>query len=103
MNSRSLGATKVFAWPGAEVAVMGAVAAIRILHRRLLSEVPDDQRNDMELELAAEHEQISGGVTRAVEIGVVDEIIEPNATRTALAKAILGASSRRGDHGNIPL
>ena len=103
MNSRSLGATKVFAWPGAEVAVMGAVAAIRILHRRLLSEVPDDQRNDMELELAAEHEQISGGVTRAVEIGVVDEIIEPNATRTALAKAILGAPSRRGDHGNIPL
>jgi acetyl-CoA/propionyl-CoA carboxylase carboxyl transferase subunit len=103
MNSRSLGATKVFAWPGAEVAVMGAVAAIRILHRRLLSEVPDDQRNDMELELAAEHEQISGGVTRAVEIGVVDEIIEPNATRTALAKAILGAPSHRGDHGNIPL
>ena len=103
MNSRSLGATKVFAWPGAEVAVMGAVAAIRILHRRLLSEVPDDQRNDMELELAAEHEQISGGVTRAVEIGVVDEIIQPNATRTALAKAILGAPARRGDHGNIPL
>ena len=103
MNSRSLGATKVFAWPGAEVAVMGAVAAIRILHRRLLSEVPDDQRNDMELELAAEHEQISGGVTRAVEIGVVDEIIEPNATRTAIAKAILGAPALRGDHGNIPL
>ena len=103
MNSRSLGATKVFAWPGAEVAVMGAVAAIRILHRRLLAEVPDDQRNDMELELAAEHEQISGGVTRAVEIGVVDEIIEPSATRTAIAKAILGAPALRGDHGNIPL
>jgi acetyl-CoA/propionyl-CoA carboxylase carboxyl transferase subunit len=103
MNSRSLGATRVFAWPGAEVAVMGAVAAIRILHRRLLSEVPDDQRNDMELELAAEHEQISGGVTRAVEIGVVDEIIEPSATRTAIAQAILGAPALRGNHGNIPL
>ena len=103
MNSRSLGATKVFAWPGAEVAVMGAVAAIRILHRRLLAEVPEDQRNDMELELAAEHEQISGGVTRAVEIGVVDEIIEPSATRTAIAKAILGAPALRGNHGNIPL
>ena len=40
MNSRSLGATRVFAWPGAEVAVMGAVAAVRILHRRRLAEVP---------------------------------------------------------------
>ena len=39
MNARSLGATKVFAWPGAEVAVMGAVAAMRILHRRRLAEV----------------------------------------------------------------
>ena len=39
MNSRALGATRVFAWPGAEVAVMGAVAAIRILHRRTLASV----------------------------------------------------------------
>ena len=40
MNSRALGATRVFAWPGAEVAVMGAVAAVRILHRRALADVP---------------------------------------------------------------
>ena len=40
MNSRSLGATRVFAWPGAEVAVMGAVAAVRILHRRRLAAAP---------------------------------------------------------------
>ena len=103
MNSRALGATKVFAWPGAEVAVMGAVAAIRILHRRLLADVPAEQREAMELELAAEHEKISGGVARAIEIGVVDEIIEPTATRSALAKAILAAPARRGAHGNIPL
>mgnify|MGYP003693786661 CR=1 FL=1 len=38
MNSRALGATKVFAWPGAEIAVMGAVAAVRILHRRTLAD-----------------------------------------------------------------
>ena len=44
MNSRALGATRVFAWPGAEVAVMGAVAAVRILHRRRLAEVPADVR-----------------------------------------------------------
>lgn len=103
MNSRALGATKVFAWPGAEVAVMGAVAAIRILHRRLLADVPAEQRESMELELAAEHEKISGGVARALEIGVVDEIIEPTETRSALARAILAAPARRGAHGNIPL
>jgi acetyl-CoA/propionyl-CoA carboxylase carboxyl transferase subunit len=103
MNSRSLGATKVFAWPGAEVAVMGAVAAIRVLHRRLLADVPEDLREAMELELAAEHERISGGVARAVEIGVVDEIIDPTSTRSILARAILAAPARRGLHGNIPL
>ena len=42
MNSRSLGATRVFAWPAAEVAVMGAVAAVRILHRRTLAAAPAD-------------------------------------------------------------
>jgi acetyl-CoA/propionyl-CoA carboxylase carboxyl transferase subunit len=57
----------------------------------------------MELELAAEHEKISGGVARAVDIGAVDEIIEPSATRTALARALAAAPHRRGDHGNIPL
>lgn len=103
MNSRSLGATKVFAWPGAEVAVMGAVAAIRVLHRRILADIPDDQRVAMELELAAEHEKISGGVARAIEIGVVDQILEPAMTRTALAQAILNAPANRGQHGNIPL
>ena len=103
MNSRSLGATKVFAWPTAEVAVMGAVAAIRVLHRRILADVPDDQREAMELELAAEHEKISGGVARAIEIGVVDEIIEPSMTRNSIAQAIAKAPQLRGAHGNIPL
>jgi acetyl-CoA/propionyl-CoA carboxylase carboxyl transferase subunit len=104
MNARSLGATKVFAWPGAEVAVMGAVAAIRILHRRKLLEVAPDIRPQVEAELAAEHERIAGGVDKAVEIGVVDEVVEPAATRTALARAIAEAGLvLRGQHGNIPL
>ena len=107
MNARSLGATRVFAWPGAEVAVMGAVAAVRILHRRRLAEVAPDIRPQVEAELAAEHERIAGGVDRAVEIGVVDEVVEPSTTRTALARAIADAVDRdgvrRGHHGNIPL
>lgn len=107
MNSRSLGATKVFAWPGAEVAVMGAVAAVRILHRRRLAEVAPDVRARVEAELAAEHERIAGGVDLAVDIGVVDEVVEPATTRGAIARAIHDAVQsdgiRRGQHGNIPL
>lgn len=103
MNSRALGATKVFAWPNADVAVMGSVAAIRVLHRRLLSDVPDEQREYMELELAAKHEQESGGVKRALEIGVVDLVISPDRTRSEVARAIATAPSRRGSHSNIPL
>ena len=104
MNSASLGATRVFAWPGAEVAVMGSVAAVRILHRRRLAEATDEEaRADLELELAAEHEVISGGIARAVEIGVVDEVIEPSQTRGMVARVILDTPGVRGSHGNIPL
>jgi acetyl-CoA/propionyl-CoA carboxylase carboxyl transferase subunit len=103
MNSRALGATRVMAWPGAEVAVMGAVAAVRILHRRKLSGVAEDVRAQVENELAEEHAQMAGGVERAIEIGVVDEIIEPSATRSAIARAIQEAPRVRGEHGNIPL
>jgi len=107
MNSRSLGATRVLAWPGAEVAVMGAVAAVRILHRRRLAEVGPDIRPQVEAELAAEHERLAGGVDKAVEIGVVDEVVEPAVTRSALARAIHDAVQsggvHRGRHGNIPL
>jgi len=104
MNARCLGATKVFAWPGAEIAVMGAVAAVRILHRRKIAAVAEDLRPKVETELAAEHETIAGGVDRAVEIGVVDEVVDPARTRSALARAVYGADKgRRGEHGNIPL
>ncbi|CAN5672235.1 acyl-CoA carboxylase subunit beta [soil metagenome] len=106
MNARSLGATKVFAWPGAQIAVMGAAAAIRILHRRKLADVAPDVRPQVEADLASEHERIAGGVERAVEIGVVDEVVEPAKTRRALAGALaqaLAGRPVRGAHGNIPL
>ncbi len=57
----------------------------------------------VEQELAEEHDRLSGGLARAVEIGVVDEIVEPTVTRSALAEAIAQAPQRRGQHGNIPL
>ncbi|RNM13972.1 acyl-CoA carboxylase subunit beta [Nocardioides pocheonensis] len=104
MNARSLGATRVFAWPGAEVAVMGAVAAVRILHRRKLAEVAPEIRAQVEAELAEEHARLAGGIDKAIEIGVVDEVVQPAATRSAIARAIADSGLvARGAHGNIPL
>jgi acetyl-CoA/propionyl-CoA carboxylase carboxyl transferase subunit len=103
MNSRSLGATKVFAWPDAVFGVMGAVAAVRILQRRVLAAAPPEKRHEVETELAAEHEREAGGLERAIAIGVIDEVIEPVKTRSAIAAAIAAAPATRGQHGNIPL
>ncbi|WP_232796846.1 acyl-CoA carboxylase subunit beta [Blastococcus atacamensis] len=103
MNARSLGATKVFAWPGAEVAVMGAKAAVGILHRKKLAAAPPGEREALHAQLAAEHERIAGGVNRALQIGVVDEVVEPAQTRRRLVQALAEAPLGRGAHGNIPL
>ncbi len=103
MNSRSLGATHVFAWPDAEVAVMGAKAAVGILHRKALAAAAEDERETLHARLAEHHEQIAGGVDRAVAIGVVDEVIKPAQTRRRLAEALAAAPAGRGAHGNIPL
>ena len=103
MNSRSLGATKVFAWPDAEVAVMGAKAAVGILHKKKLAAAAPEDREALHEELAAEHERITGGVDSAIEIGVVDEKIDPAHTRSKLTQALAEAPARRGRHKNIPL
>lgn len=103
MNARSLNATKVFAWPDAEVAVMGAKAAVGILHKKKLAATPEHEREALHDELAAEHERIAGGVDSAIEIGVVDEKIDPAHTRSRLTQALAEAPARRGRHKNIPL
>jgi len=103
MNSRALGATAVFAWPGAEVAVMGASAAVGILHRKKLAAVASPQRERLHAELAEEHARIAGGVGRALDLGVVDRVVEPGETREALVAALSAAPAARGRHGNIPL
>jgi acetyl-CoA/propionyl-CoA carboxylase carboxyl transferase subunit len=103
MNARSLGATSVFAWPGAEVAVMGAKAAVGILHRKKLAAVPPGEREALHAQLAEEHERIAGGVNRALQIGVVDEVVEPSQTKRRLVAALAAAPPGRGAHGNIPL
>jgi acetyl-CoA/propionyl-CoA carboxylase carboxyl transferase subunit len=103
MNSRALGATAVFAWPGAEIAVMGAEAAVGIVHRRALAAAPDDQREALRAALVKEHAIEAGGVGRAVDLGLVDAVIDPAHTRRRLVEAFAAAPKRRGDHGNIPL
>ncbi|MGI8648723.1 MAG: propionyl-CoA carboxylase subunit beta [Acidimicrobiales bacterium] len=103
MNSRSLGATAVFAWPRAEVAVMGASAAVNVLYRKKLAGVPGEEREKLRTELIAQHERTAGGVSRALELGVIDEIIEPGVTRRRIAQALADAPPARGAHGNIPL
>ncbi|MDT5038290.1 MAG: acetyl-CoA/propionyl-CoA carboxylase carboxyl transferase subunit [Micromonosporaceae bacterium] len=103
MNSHSLGATAVFAWPGAEVAIMGASAAVNILHRKRLAAAPADQREALRAELVAEQIQVAGGVNRALEIGVVDDVVTPAETRRRIAEALAAAPAARGAHGNIPL
>ncbi|WP_246258268.1 acyl-CoA carboxylase subunit beta [Amycolatopsis anabasis] len=103
MNSRSLGATRVFAWPDAEVAVMGAEAAVGILHRKKLAAAPEEDREDLRARLIAEQRETAGGVGRAMRLGVVDEVITPEDTRRRVAEALAEAPAGRGDHGNIPL
>lgn len=104
MNATSLGATAVFAWPSAEIAVMGAASAVRILHRRELAAAAAQERAIVEARLIAEHEIQTGGVAKAVELGVVDKILEPHATRSTLAARLRDVDrGRRGMLRNIPL
>jgi acetyl-CoA/propionyl-CoA carboxylase carboxyl transferase subunit len=103
MNSKALGATAVYAWPNAEIAVMGASAAVNILHRKKLAAAKPDEREALRAHLIDEQTRVAGGVNRALEIGVVDEVIEPKETRRRIAEAIAAAPAARGAHGNIPL
>ena len=88
MNSRSLGATAVFAWPNVEIAVMGASAAVNILHRKRLAAAPAEKREELRAQLIEEQMHTAGGVQRALEIGVVDDVITPVETRRRIAEAL---------------
>jgi acetyl-CoA/propionyl-CoA carboxylase carboxyl transferase subunit len=103
MNSRALGASAVLAWPEAQVAVMGAEAAVTILHRRRLAETPGPDRAALQAHLVAEYKQAGGGLQRAVALGVLDEVIDPSTTRRRLAEAIAAVPAEHGTHGNLPL
>ena len=103
MNSRALGAHLSFAWPGAELGVMGPKQAVGIIHRRALDAAPDREAERDRLADAYAHEHLRAEV--AAGDGHVDEIIEPAATRARLAwgLATLGGAARGIHRPNIPL
>ena len=105
MGSKGLGADRVYAWPGAQVDVMGASAAVEVLHRRELAAERDPRsRAALVDRLAAHHEATTGGLTRALECGAVDEVVEPSETRRVLLHALADLPDRRGaHHANGPL
>ena len=106
MNSRSVGADMVYAWPSAEIAVMGASGAVNIINKRELAEADDPEAR--RVELISEYEDRFNNPFIAAERGLVDEIIEPRQTRPRLINALEMLRTKRQampprKHGNIPL
>ena len=106
MNSKHMLADFNFAWPQAEVAVMGPEGAVNIIFRQELADAPDpDARR---AELIAEYRERFANPYTAAERGYVDEVIEPRRTRPVLIDALQTAITKRErrpprKHGNIPL
>lgn len=106
MNSRAIRADVVFAWPTAEIAVMGAQGAVNVIHRRALATADDPEA--ARAELVAEYEEKFNNPYIAAENGLVDDVIEPRETRPRLIRALDMLRDKRETlpakkHGNIPL
>ena len=106
MNSRAVRADVVFAWPSAEIAVMGAQGAVNIIHRRALS--AEDDPETARAELVADYENQFNNPYVAARHGLVDDVIEPRETRPKLIRALEMLRNKRENlppkkHGNIPL
>jgi len=106
MNSKHIGADLNYAWPGAEIAVMGAKGAAEIIFRKEIASAEDPQEKWLEKERLYSH--IFANPYRAAERGFIDEVIVPAQTRIKLIKAFKMlenkvVNSPRKKHGNIPL
>ena len=106
MGSKELGADVNYAWPGAEMAVLGPRGAVNILYRRELSEAEDtDALRD---ELIDEYREEFANPYKPAKRGYIDDIIEPKETRRRLVDDLELLDRKRTesppkDHGNIPL
>jgi acetyl-CoA carboxylase carboxyltransferase component len=104
MNARGIRADLVFAWPSAEIAVMGAQGAVNIIHRR---ELTADEGEARRAELISDYEEKFNNPYVAAELGLVDEVIEPRETRYKLIRALDVLRTKREKlppkkHGNGP-
>jgi propionyl-CoA carboxylase beta chain len=106
MSSKHIRADFNFAWPTAEVAVMGPEGAVNIVFRTELAEA--DEPEARRAELIAEYRERFANPYAAAERGYVDDVIEPRRTRPVLIDALRTAATKREPrprrkHGNIPL
>ncbi len=106
MNSKHIGADMNFAWPGAEIAVMGAKGASEIIFKKEIQEAEDPALKLSEKE--AEYAEKFANPYRAARRGFIDEVIYPKETRRKLIKAFAMLEHKTVDrpkrkHGNIPL
>lgn len=106
MNSKTLGADFVFAWPSAEIAVMGAEGAANIIFRKEIANAEDPIKTRQE-KIQEYRDKFSNPYVAASR-GYVDDVIEPATTRIRIANALEMLSSKRENrppkkHGNIPL
>jgi len=106
MNSKHIGADMNFAWPGAEIAVMGAKGAAEIIFRKEISTAENPEQKWKEKE--AEYADKFAHPYRAAKRGFIDEVILPENTRRKLLKAFSMLENKKVDapkrkHGNIPL
>ncbi|MBI5894793.1 MAG: methylmalonyl-CoA carboxyltransferase, partial [Desulfobacterales bacterium] len=106
MSSRHLGADMVFAWPTAEIAVMGAEGAANIIHRKEIKEAADSQAKRKEK--IAEYRELFANPYQAAGRGYVDAVIRPSETRPRLIDALEVMCTKRElrppkKHGNIPV
>jgi acetyl-CoA carboxylase carboxyltransferase component len=106
MDSRSVGTDVSLAWPTNEVAVMGAEGAVNVLHRRDLAAAPHPEALREHLVDAYREEHLHP--LHAAEHGLVDDVIDPVDTRSAVARALELLDGKRAErrprkHGNVPL
>jgi propionyl-CoA carboxylase beta chain len=106
MNSKHIGADMNYAWPSAEIAVMGAKGAAEIIFKKEIgkAENPADKWKEKE----QEYNELFANPYKAAEHGFIDEVIEPSETRSKLIKAFKMLENKavklpKKKHGNIPL
>jgi acetyl-CoA carboxylase carboxyltransferase component len=106
MASKHIRADFNFAWPTAEIAVMGSAGAVNIIHRREIADAADPEAKAAEL--AADYTEHFANPFIAAQRGYVDDVIEAGETRRAVSRALDALANKRVDrphrkHGNIPL